>query len=426
MRLRIAYGRVSTSKGEQLSALKTQVAWLQQQACDLVLTDVESGLNPGRSEYQRMRKLITEGRVSEVVATSFSRLGRMASECDAFVQLCDANDTAVTTRDDGRLTMATPEDLTLTRLKASLAQGESMRISQRVKGARRQGITERRPMRRAPFGYRLSRDRRRLEVDPEQAPIARQLLADLKAAGWRMQPVLERYLDRIPLRDPGSLRYWLANPVLRGGLSFAVEGSPKARQMFWETHEALLSHEDFAEMEAVRAVNRRLWGRHADRAVRALTGLCICQECGLRMAYKLDHGWHYLRCNKIHCSSRAKTIREDRLLAWVVKEMSDRAAERLAQAVDQTEHPEIAALRRQIEALESQCDPDLEDALERKRARLKSMASKPAIDQDLIQKIADPAWFSTLSYDELTTVLHQTVACILIAKQAPAGMSLKP
>jgi hypothetical protein len=43
-----------------------------------------------------------------------------------------------------------------------------------------------------------------------------------------------------------------------------------------------------------------------------------------------------------------------------------------------------------------------------------------------VQKIADPRWFDTLTYNELTLVLHQVLERVVITKQAPTAVILKP
>ena len=425
MRIRVAYGRVSTASGEQLSALETQLAWLRNQACDLILSDVESGRNVERPDYQRLRGLIEEGQVAEVVAVRLDRLGRLASECDAFVELCDQQRTAVTTRDDGRLTMATPEDLLLTRLKASLAQGESMKISQRVRKAREQGKRDGRPMKRPCFGYRLAKDRGSFEVDPEEGPIVRALLADLKTAGWRMQPVLERYRGRIPLNSVRALRSWLLNPTIRGALAYGQLKNHQFAEVLWDQHEALLSHDDFASMQVVIERNRMLWGCHGERTLRALTGLCVCSECGNRLVYIPRRTHPSLRCRGDLCSQRYKGVREDSVLLFAVGALASQAAEKLAAMAETREPAEAGTLRSQIAALEKQNDPDLEEVIDRKRKRLESLLSQPQGKQELARKISDPRWFDSLSYEELTTVLHQAVERIVITKQAPSALALK-
>lgn len=425
MRLRVAYGRVSTASGEQLSALETQLNWLRNQACDLVLSDVESGRNVERPDYQRLRNLVEQGRVAEVVAIRLDRLGRLASECDAFIELCDARKTAVTTRDDGRLTMATPEDLLLTRLKASLAQGESMKISQRIHRAREQGKRDGRPMKKPCFGYRISRDRKRLELDPEQGPIAMELIDALRASQWRMKPVLGAFAGRIPLNSVRALRSWLLNPTLRGAIAYGQLKNHRFEQVLWDQHDALLSHEDFAAMQVVMECNRRLWGCHGQKTMRALTGLCVCRECGNRLVYIPARRWPSLRCRGDHCSQQYKGVRESAVLHYATEALSEQASERLASMAEAVEGPEVSLLKAQIESLMAQNDPDLADALDRKRRRLDALISEPAMDRALAQKIADPRWFDTLDYEELTLVLHQIVDCIEITKQAPSALRLK-
>ena len=422
MRMRVAYGRVSTASGEQLSALETQLAWLRNQACDLVLSDVESGRNVERPDYQRLRSLIEAGQVAEVVALRLDRLGRLASECDAFVELCDRQQTAVTTRDDGRLTMATPEDLLLTRLKASLAQGESMKISQRVRKAREQGKRDGKPMKRPCFGYQLSSDRKSLEVHPEQGPIARELIAALKASGWRMQPVLEVFQGRIPLNSVRALRSWLLNPTIRGALAYGQLKNHQFSEVLWGQHEALLSHDDFAAMQVVIERNRLLWGRHGVRQLRALTGLCVCSECGNRLAYIPGRTHPSLRCRGDVCSQRYKGVREDAILFYATEALAAQAAEQLAAMAETTEPAEAATLRAQIAALEKQSDPDLEEVITKKRSRLKALLHQPQGSQELARKISDPRWFDTLTYEELGSVLHQVVERIVITKQAPSAL----
>jgi DNA invertase Pin-like site-specific DNA recombinase len=425
MRIRVAYGRVSTASGEQLSALETQLAWLRQQACDLVLSDVESGRSVARENYQQLRYLIEAGKVAEVVATRLDRLGRVASECDAFVELCDRMQTAVTTRDDGRLTMVTPEDLLLTRLKASLAQGESMKISNRVLKAREQGKRDGRPMKRPCFGYRLSKDRTCLELEPQEAQIAGELLERLKLAGWRMEPTLREFKGRIPLNSVRSLRSWLLNPTIRGGLAYGQLKNHQFREVFWDRHPALLSHEDFASMQVVIQRNRLLWGRHGDRTVRALTGLCVCSECDNRLKYVPMRTHPSLRCGVENCSQRYRSVREDVVLMYATQAMAEQAATRLAALAVDPELPEIAELRARIKSLEEQRDPDLAEVIERKRSRLESLLSAPETDRDLARKISDPRWFDSLTYEELTLVLHQVVQRIVITKKVPTALALK-
>ena len=61
--MKVGYARVSTGSKEQQQALPVQISILQQQGCDRVLSDIESGLNPQRTSYQELRRLIAAGQV---------------------------------------------------------------------------------------------------------------------------------------------------------------------------------------------------------------------------------------------------------------------------------------------------------------------------------------------------------------------------
>jgi DNA invertase Pin-like site-specific DNA recombinase len=218
--LRVGYLRVSTSSGEQLSALDAQGVRVKAEDCDMVLTDVETGRNPLRAQYQSLRQLIDAGVVAEVVATQFSRLGRDSRESDDFVKLCDAKGVTCRTLDDGILTMATPEDLLLTRLKGSLSEGESMRLSRRVRSGLEAGRAMGKPMRKPCWGYRLTSDRKRLEPDPVEFPRAQRFLALLRSLNWRMSTAVREFEEPTPLSSCRAVRSWLLNPTIRGGIAY--------------------------------------------------------------------------------------------------------------------------------------------------------------------------------------------------------------
>jgi DNA invertase Pin-like site-specific DNA recombinase len=249
MALTVAYARVSTASGEQLSALDAQIAWLESQGPDVLLSDVESGRVVTRPNYQQLRAMVERGQVATVIATALSRLGRDATESDSFVALCDARGVVVTTRDEGRLSMATPEDLLLTRLRGSLNQGESMRISQRVRRGLEQGRAMRKPMRKPCWGYRLRADRLVLEPDPEAWLPAQRFIDTLQAGGWRMFPALTAHRDAVPFRSVRGVRAWLLNPTLRGGIGYQQGRNHTFAEVHWQQHPALLTHAQFADFE---------------------------------------------------------------------------------------------------------------------------------------------------------------------------------
>jgi len=422
----IAYARVSTDSGEQLSALRSQLAWLQDRGCDRILQDVESGLNPQRTGYQELLRLIKAGRVSKVVATQASRLGRDAIEFVSFVQACDQYACRIITRDDGVISCSSPDELVMTFLKAAMGQGESMRLSRRVIKGREAGKALLKPMKRPCWPYKLSEDRLRLELCQPETEVALQLLEVLKANHWRMLPTLKVFVGLVPFNSVRALRSWLLNPTIRGGLAYGQLPNHQFREVHWDACPALMPHEDFADMQVVMARNRKLWGVHGSKTVRALTGLCVCSECGYRLKYITGRTIPGLRCNGDTCSQHYKSIREETVLRWVTAELPNQAAERLASLIEQPEPPEAVLLRQQIEKLQALADRDLEQVITGKRDRLEQLLAKPDVDPELLLKLSNPETYEAATYEELTVILHRVVAAIQITRQVPSGLRLQP
>lgn len=425
MRLTVAYGRVSTSSGEQLSALDVQLSWLQAQGADVILSDVESGRVIARPNYQQLKAMVSAGKVGRVVATSLSRLGRDAAESDAFVRLCDEHGTSCLTRDDGQLTMATPEDLLLTRLKGSLSQGESMRIQQRVLRGLEQGRELGKPMRKPCWAYKLRADRLALEPHPVEFAKAQRFLAKLRANSWRMAATLNENRDLAPFTSCRGVRAWLLNPTLRGGIGYRQRANHSFESITWGRHEALMSHAEFEEFERVVAGNRLLWGRNVATIPRLLTGLVECSECGCRLKYISGRKIASLKCSGTFCSQLYKGTPEAVIVRYCIAEISQRAAERLAATVASDEPPEARELRRAIVALQALGDPDLAAVIAAKKSRLERLQQLPAVDDELVRKIADPRWFDVLPADQLREILQALVQRVTVTKQEPAAIRLR-
>jgi DNA invertase Pin-like site-specific DNA recombinase len=421
----LGYGRVSTSSGEQLSALDAQLAWLSERGCDLVLHDVESGLIVDRPSYSDLLKRVEAGGVSVLCATRADRLGRDGPELVRLVQLCDRAGVVVSTRDDGVLSAKTAEELLLLFVRAALAQGESMKISQRVRGGLEQGRRLGKPMRKPCWGYLLSRDRLRLEPDPVEFPRARRLVDHLVVHRWRLLPALSSFPEPVPLSSIRALRAWLLNPTVRGAIAYGQLPNHRFREILWDRHPAILGHDEFESYKRAAAANRRHWGANSRRRVRALTGLCVCDVCGHRLKYIPDRTHPGLRCNGDLCPVRYKSVREATLIAFAVDELQRGAADRLALAAGSVEPPEAVELRRQMDAALALEDPDLRPVIEAKAARLASILSAPQADAGLVERVADPRWWSVATYDEVTEILQATVREIRVAKQAPQAIRLR-
>lgn len=424
-RLIVGYCRVSTASTEQQQALPVQRSRIQREGATLILSDVESGLEHERPGYQELRRLVAAGMVSQVLATEFSRLGRDALEADAFVRLCDDHQTVVRTMSDGVLTLATPDAMVMTRLKGSMAQAESMRLSIRVNRALDEGRRLRKPMRAPCWGYRIRADRMAFEPHPDAWPLAERFIAALERNGWRLHNTLTASRDYVPFKSCRGVRAWLLNPTLRGGIGYHQLPNHEYREIHWGCHQPLLTSAQFAEFERLQEHNRRIWGFNRSMIPRPLTSLCVCGECGNRMKYIAGRTIPSVRCFGSLCSQLYKGTREDVIIRYAVEAISNRAAEKLAGMVDADEPLEARELRRTIAKLEAMDDDDLGPIIREKTRRLELLLAQPGADDQLVAKLSDRRWFDHATADELREILQAVVVSVTVTMQEPTAIHLR-
>ena len=423
----VGYGRVSTASGEQLSALRSQLAWLEEQHCDTVLHDVESGLNVDRHNYTTLLRLVETKAVSVICATRADRLGRDANELVRLVQLADAAGIVVTTRDDGTLSAKTAEELLLLFVRAALAQGESMKLSKRVCGGLEQGRKLGRPMRKPCWGYSLSSDRMRLEPHPEDFPRARRLIDWLIQNQWRVMPTFKGFPEPLPFVDSRGINCWLNNPTIRGALAYNRKAGNQYEEIQWDRHPALLSHSEYEAYQVRAKLNRQQWGCNSRREVRPLTGLCICGNCGYKLHYRNRTTTRLtLRCNSVGvCPYAYRSTREEAIIYWVIEQLTQRAAEYLSNQASKDEDPAAIELRRQITSLEALQMNDVQPLIEQKQAKLASILKAPTTNEEMIRKVSDKKLWDLASRDELSDLLHATVKEITVYDQQPVKLQLR-
>lgn len=426
---RVGYVRVSTASGEQLAALENQRARIAATGVDHILEDVQSGRATDRDGYQQLLELIATGAVAEVVITRVDRLGRDAADTDAAIAFAARKGVAITALDGGHIESVTPTGFVMSRIMTTMAEMESRMLSQRIKA----GLSERRKRRmpcrgRAPWGYQLNTDRTALEPHPLEWPRAQQFLRILGANNWRMNTALDEWarlsLGPIPLNSCRAVKAWLKNPILRGGLGYGQQRNHVFMQIAWDTHPALIQHAEFAVIERQLEANRRMWGRHSKSAQRLLTSLCRCGSCGKAMSYAGSRTIPSVMCRTRGCEQQYKSTHES-LIAGAIAHTLAAHAESLATNAPAIDSPEVEQLKNSIASLESLADPDLSEAIELKRARLKALSQAPQIPSKFVQALRDPEMYEQATYEELTELYHRFVEQVVVTKQAVERVVLR-
>jgi DNA invertase Pin-like site-specific DNA recombinase len=427
-KLRLGYARVSTASGEQRTALEHQKARLVAAGVERVIEDVQSGLESDRTGYLELLQLVAAGKVAEVVITRVDRLGRNAADTDMAIALCAKRGVVLTALDGGVIETETPGGFLLSRVLTSLAEMESRMLSLRVKAGLEQGRKAGRPLRgRAPWGYRVSADKRRFEPDPVEWPRAQAFLALLRSMSWRMTPAMDRWEEQgnppIPLKTCRGVKAWLVNPVLRGGTGYHQQKNHVYAEIAWNTHEPLIPPAEWESVQGTLQQNRRMWGSNARRAPRVLTSVCRCEHCGHAMAYApAPRRIPAVMCKQRGCAAQYKSTREELIVPAINAALADHARE-LAQLVG-TEPEEAVELRAQIKYLEALNDPDVSDAIASKRDRLSALLERPPVDELLVASMQDLHFFEALSAEELRQLYQQLVRAVWIRDQAVARVDL--
>lgn len=426
---RVGYVRVSTASGEQLAALENQRARIEAAGVDLVLQDIQSGRATDRDGYQQLLELIATGRAREVVITRVDRLGRDAADTDAAIAFAARKGVIITALDGGTIESVTPTGFVMSRIMTTMAEMESRMLSQRI----RSGLAERRKRRmpcrgKAPWGYRINEDRTALEPHPLEWERAQQFLRILAARDWRMNTALDVWASEgrgdIPLHSCRAVKAWLLNPVLRGGLGYGQQKNHVFVDIAWNTHQALITHSEFAAIERQLDANRRMWGRHSKSRQRLLTSLCRCGSCGKAMSYAGSRTIPSVMCRTRGCEQQYKSTHES-LIAGAIAHTLAAHADSLATNAPIQDSPEVAELRASIATLQALGDPDLEDAIAAKQQRLQSLSQAPSVPTELLAALRDPRLYEHASYEELTELYHRFVERVVVTKQAVEQVVLR-
>ena len=89
MALKVGYSRISDQQQSTSDPLGTATIELEKAGAEKVLVEVGSGRDDSaRPKFRKLREMILDGEVSEVICPSQDRLGRNTELVLQFIQLC--------------------------------------------------------------------------------------------------------------------------------------------------------------------------------------------------------------------------------------------------------------------------------------------------------------------------------------------------
>lgn len=427
------YARVSTTSEEQEQALQQQLTRLREAAkpdTPREFIDVASGTRDDRPQLQALLTACRQGELDKILVTRLDRMSRSMAHGAELLVYFSAPDTPVLVALDDGLDLNTIGGRLVARMLINLGQAESERLSERVTHGKRHQRQHRRPFGPfAPYGYRFTADRSNYELDPDTAPVAQAIVAHFIKTTQTRETL--RYAKRVgaPFISTAGLLTWMLNPTLCGcrcyGRSEQVrdaDGRLRRKQLpvgryqevIPDAHEPLITSVEHAKVRAIFESHKdRRRSPIARHFVRELTGLVFCGHCQHQMSHHSGKGGKYLRlrCSHANCPVGYRNrIRPETVKAaiWEQLKANWELVEMVAQGQTVNGHQEDQEINGLVEAireLQGMHDPDLGEAIERKRKRLERLMSErmaqsvPQVTTGLRQALQDERFWEVAEGD---------------------------
>jgi DNA invertase Pin-like site-specific DNA recombinase len=197
------------------------------------------------------------------------------------------------------------------------------------------------PPGKAPYGYR--RGKNRYTVDRSTAPVVKDFFEHFLLYGslrGAVRYLAKQYSKKI---SASTGQRWLTNPVYRGDLEY------QNGETIPDTHEAIISRDEAAQVDRLLRRNRRLPTRTAS-APRSLAGLAVCSECQSPMTVtrvstnRKEQEYLYLRPNRCPKQPKCGSIPYGQILQQTI----ERICEDLPRAVSGAPLPDINQIKQGI------------------------------------------------------------------------------
>lgn len=285
------------------------------------------------SDRVQLRQLISENESVQLIIQRIEDLGDSIAEIQNRLSQLESLNIKVITPESKELSATT-----LQQLQELQYIQKSRKIRQ---GHARNRVKTLAPPGKAPYGYRRSRNR--YILDRSTAPVVKEffdhflLYGSLRGAVRFLE---KKYAKKISV---STGQRWLTNPVYRGDLEY------QTGETIPDTHSAILSRDEAAQIDRLLRRNRRLPARTAS-APRSLAGLVSCSECqsGMtitRVTSRKKGKKEYLYLRPMQCPKHCKSIAYEEILQGTI----DKICEDLPRAVSEAGTPDMDAIKSNLQ-----------------------------------------------------------------------------
>lgn len=293
-----------------------------------LLQDCQSESNDSSETYLLVRRLEELGDSVQAVGDCLTELETLGVHLIATEEKVGADNQPLTRSD-------------LLKLLRSIQ--DSQRSRHIRKGHARNRIKALPPPGKVPYGYRRGKDR--YIVDRSTAPIVKEFFDNFLLYGslrGSVRHLEKKYGKKISV---STGKRWLTSSVYRGDLLY------QNGEVVSDTHAAIVSREEAAQVDRLLRRNRRLSPRSAS-APRSLAGLVFCAACNSAMTVTrvtaVRKSQEYLYLRPIACPKRPKC----RALPYqqVLEQTIQRICEDLPRAVSGAEMPDLERIKQGVSA----------------------------------------------------------------------------
>lgn len=290
---------------------------------------------------EQLQKLLAESQTEppeNLLIRSLAELGDSLEEvCDRLKEIESLGIKIII----GQQAAKIPDSSQIDLLKLLQEINNTQRSRNLKKGHARNRLKALPPPGKAPYGYRRGQDK--YIIDKSAAPVVRYFFEQFLLFGslrGAVRYLAKKYGKKISV---STGKRWLINPVYRGDLAY------QNNQIISDTHAAIISREEAAQIDRLLRRNQRMSPRSAS-APRSLAGLVVCGECqSLMNIAKVTtprKNKEYLYLRPINCSKspKCRAISYQEILERTIQQI----CQNLPLAVAQIPLPDMGEIKQNL------------------------------------------------------------------------------
>lgn len=438
--MKVGYVRVSTREQDESNALEQQTARVQSAGAKIIFSDVESGRNNKRKEYNQMLTQCKQGKISEVICTRIDRLGRSVVGINKAIATLEEYKVKLNIL-DAPVDASSPFGWFSINQMAGLAEFESRLLSSRIKHGMDYFRGQKKASPRPPFGY--------CRINEKYAPdlticngktiwsIAQETVEFFLKSTLRK--TAQFLLDKYSIRWTSTgLRYWLTSPVLQGHTAYNIKGNlnnPEKWDIHYKTHEPLINARQYKLIQEKLEINRTKYSygnNKSNHQLLPLEGQIICGSCGYKCFIKSRTNTYRVRCKKhdslgdAFCTNKNSSYLP-KIIQAVDKALTEKYQEIQNYVVDNSEveeiDPELAEKMNQLQSLKTMSpNKIIQNAINETILEINNIKSRQVearkIDDSLIELLSncfqDTGYWDAIAWEHKHQIYRDLVDCVVV------------